>query len=157
MRLIRFMSGLELFRYQKGATIRSMTSWRLSGFNSDSVGICFFDDSERPEERLSYVSGLVDTEVAAVFETVPFSRIQPVESEGVYRDTDRDMPTLTELLSMDLRNLKARHVREWCLPEYSMQTLRLVRYGYPARGTDGWVIEWKGAEHESHQEAEAAV
>lgn len=144
MKLIRFMNSLELIRYQNGGVIRSNVRWSATGLRSESVGICFFDDSESPEERLRYVAGVVDTDTCAVFETVPFVRIQPAESEGVYRDPDEPLPSLKDLLSGWFGSIRTRRIREWCLPEYSKQTLRLIRFGYPFRDRDGWKVEWEG-------------
>lgn len=143
MKLVRFMSRVELLKYQGGYTICNPSVWRIGGWRSSSVGVCFFDDTEPPEERLRYASGVVDSEICAVFETVPFARIQPAESEGVYRDPDNDLPTLEELFTMDLKKLKCRHVREWCLPEYDKSILKLIRVGYPVRHKIGWQIYWE--------------
>lgn len=140
MRLIRFMGAVELNKYLNGETLTNITDWRKAGQRSGSRGFCFFDDSETPEERLPYVSGVVDTELVVTFEVVPFAKIDLHEGFGRYRDTEKDMPTLEELLTF--ANIKFKKVREYSLMEYSNQNLRLLNVGKPIRG-DGWEIDWE--------------
>lgn len=140
MKLIRFMGNEELRKYLNGETLTNTTEWRAAGQASDSRGFCFFDDSEPPEKRLSYVSGIVDTDRVAIFETVPFAKIDLFESFGRYRDTEKDMPTWEELLTFS--NIRYKEVREYSLVEYSNQILRLMKVGKPTRG-DGWEIDWE--------------
>ena len=140
MRLIRFMGFKELRKYLNGETLTNTTEWRAAGQASDSRGFCFFDDTEMPEERLPYVSGVVDTELVVMFETVPFAKIDLHEGFGRYRDTEKDMPTLEDLLTFT--NIKFKKVREYSLTEYSNQILRLLKVGKPIRG-DGWEIDWE--------------
>lgn len=140
MKLIRFMGNEELRKYLNGETLTNTTEWRTAGQASDSRGFCFFDDSEPPEKRLSYMSGIVDTDRVAIFETVPFAKIDLFESFGRYRDTEKDMPTWEELLTFS--NIRYKEVREYSLVEYSNQILRLMKVGKPIRG-DGWEIDWE--------------
>lgn len=147
MRLIRFMGFKELADYLDGNTLRNTTDWNKAGQRSGSKGFCFFDDSEPPEERLPYVSGVVDTELVVMFEVVPFAKIDLHEGFGRYRDTEKDMPTLEELLTFT--NIKFKKVREYSLTEYSNQILRLLKVGKPIRG-DGWKIDW-GKNEEGRQ------
>lgn len=140
MRLIRFMGSEELRKYLNGDKLINATKWRAAGMASDSRGFCFFDDSEPPEKRLPYVSGVVDTELVVTFEVVPFAKIDLHEGFGRYRDTEKDMPTLEELLTF--ANIKFKKVREYSLMEYSNQNLRLLNVGKPIRG-DGWEIDWE--------------
>lgn len=50
MRYVRFMSIEELNKYLSGEKLKNNTVWRDRGDKTDSVGFCFFDDSESPEE-----------------------------------------------------------------------------------------------------------
>ena len=140
MKLIRFMGSEELRKYLNGETLTNTTEWRAAGQASDSRGFCFFDDSEPPEERLPYVSGVVDTDLVVMFEMVLFAKVDLHEGFGRYRDTEKDMPTLEELLTFT--NLKFKKVREYSLTEYNTQILRLLKVGKPIRG-DGWEIDWE--------------
>jgi hypothetical protein len=140
MKLIRFMGREELRKYLDGETLTNTTNWRAAGSRSDSRGFCFFDDSEPPEKRLPYVSGVVNTDVVVMFETVPFAKIELLESLGTYRDAEKDMPTWTELLTFS--NLKMKKVWEYSLMEYSNQILRVLKFGKPVRHPEGWTIEW---------------
>ena len=139
MKLIRFMGSEELRKYLNGETLTNTTEWRAAGQASDSMGFCFFDDSEPPEKRLSYVSGVVDTELVVTFEVVPFAKIDLHEGFGRYRDTEKDMPTLEELLTFT--NIKFKKVREYSLMEYNNQILSLLKVGKPIR-EEGWKIDW---------------
>lgn len=140
MKLIRFMGREELRKYLDGETLTNTTEWRAAGQASDSRGFCFFDDSEPPEKRLQYVSGIVNTDMVAMFETVPFAKIDLFEGSGRYRDVEKDLPTWVDLLTFT--NIKFKEVREYSLTEYSNQILRLLKVGKPIRG-DGWEIDWK--------------
>ena len=144
MKLIRFIGIEELRKYLGGETLTNTTEWRAAGQASDSRGFCFFDDSEPPEKRLSYVSGIVDTDMVAIFETVPIAKIDIHEGFGRYRDPEKDMPTLEELLTFT--NMKFKKVREYSLTEYSNQILRLLKVGKPVRHTErAWEIKWEKA------------
>lgn len=145
MRLIRFMGSEELRKYLNGETLTNTTEWRAAGQASDSRGFCFFDETEPPEERLPYVSGVVDTELVAMFETVPFAKIDLHEGFGRYRDTERDLPTLKELLTFS--NLQFKKVREYSALQYNSQILHIVKVGRPERHPKGWRIDW-GERHE---------
>ena len=144
MKLIRFMGIEELRKYLGGETLTNTTEWRAAGQASDSRGFCFFDDSEPPEKRLSYVSGIVDTDMVAIFETVPFAKIDLFEGSGRYRDVEKDLPTWVDLLTFT--NIKFKEVREYSLTEYSNQILRLLEVGKPVRHTEStWKIKWEKA------------
>lgn len=145
MRLIRFMGSEELRKYLNGETLTNTTEWRAAGQASDSRGFCFFDDTEPPEERLPYVSGVVDTELVAMFETVPFAKIDLHEGFGRYRDTERDLPTLPDLTLLDLLtwDFKEKRVREYSTTKYNAQILQLEKLGVPERYPEGWRIKWK--------------
>ena len=140
MKLIRFMGIEELRKYLGGETLTNTTEWRAAGQASDSRGFCFFDDSEPPEKRLSYVSGIVNTNIVAMFETVPFAKIDLFEGSGRYRDVEKDLPTWVDLLTFT--NIKFKEVREYSLTEYSNQILRLLKVGKPVRYTErAWEIK----------------
>ena len=144
MKLIRFMGREELRKYLDGETLTNTTEWREAGQASDSKGFCFFDYSEPPEKRLSYVSGIVNTDMVAMFETVPFAKIDLFEGSGRYRDVEKDLPTWVDLLTFT--NIKFKEVREYSLTEYSNQILRLLEVGKPVRHTEStWEIKWEKA------------
>ena len=140
MRLIRFMGAEELRKYLNGETLTNITDWNKAGQRSGSKGFCFFDDTEPPEERLKYVSGVVNTEIVAIFRPVPFAKLELTESYGIYRDNKRDLPTLTDLLTWDF---KEKRVREYSTTKYNAQILQLEKLGVPERYPEGWRIEWK--------------
>lgn len=145
MRLIRFMGAVELRKYLNGETLVNIMDWNKAGQRSGSKGFCFFDDSEPPEERLKYVTGVVNTEIVAIFRPVPFAKLELTESYGIYRDNERDLPKLTDLTLTDLltRDIKEKRVREYSTTKYNAQILQLEKLGVPERYPEGWRIEWK--------------
>lgn len=145
MRLIRFMGAVELNKYLNGETLTNTTDWRKTGQRSGSKGFCFFDDSEPPEERLKYVTGVVSTKIVAIFRPVPFAKLELTESYGIYRDNKRDLPKLTDLTLTDLLawDFKEKRVREYSTTKYNAQILQLEKLGIPERYQEGWRIEWK--------------
>ena len=149
MRLIRFMGFKELADYLDGNTLRNTTDWNKAGQRSGSKGFCFFDDTEPPEERLKYVSGVVNTEIVAIFRPVPFAKLELTESYGIYRDNKRDLQKLTDLTLADLLtwDFKEKRVREYSTTKYNAQILQLEKLGVPERYQEGWRIEWKNLRH----------
>lgn len=81
MRYVRFMSIEELNKYLSGEKLKNNTVWRDRGDKTDSVGFCFFDDSESPEERLEYYSRGITctTDVWAVFEQIGGEPLKSVQ------------------------------------------------------------------------------
>lgn len=140
MKLIRFMSSGELAKYLNGDQLKNETNWKRAGQRSGSTGFCFFDDSEPPEKRLHYVSGIVNMQTVAVFETKGLRHSEIRKSAGVYRDPDRDTPAFEELL--DFTNVKVKRVKEYCMKNYSHKTLRLLKIGKPYRDGQSWGIRW---------------
>lgn len=135
MRLIRFMSADELIGYMRGQKIVSDTDWHGAGYRSTSEGICFFPADPPPESRLHYVSGVVDFDRIAEFETVgPTDLIK--EAQGQYRDPNHlhDFPPVRV------------SVTEYCMPWYDMHTLKLIRFGTVYWNSDirYWSICWRG-------------
>lgn len=128
MKYVRFMGKDELRKYRNGETLRSKTIWRENAGNSDSIGFCFFDDSIDPEERLKYLTGVVDTRAVAVFERIVPDPMR--KSIGIYRDPEND--TIENWLAFFLgEDIKTMEVPEYSTEEYSKKTMRLVKTGTP--------------------------
>lgn len=138
MRYVRFMGQKELNEYLAGKCLMNTTDWS-KGSKSNSVGFCFFDDSEAPEERMEYLTGVVSMEIVAVFE--PIEDVRFKESSGLYRDPKQDVPeSLWEAL---FAPITMQQVKEYSLTQYSRHSLRLVAYGKPYLTKDGGhCIEW---------------
>lgn len=141
MKYVRFMGKDELRKYRNGETLRSKTILRENAGNSDSIGFCFFDDSIDPEERLKYLTGVVDTRAVAVFERIVPDPMR--KSIGIYRDPEND--TIENWLAFFLgEDIKTIEVPEYSTEEYSKKTMRLVKTGTPiASLTEDYSIKWE--------------
>lgn len=59
MKYMRFMGQQEYEALMRGEELENHTDWKAARKNSDSVGFCFFDTLEAPEERLRYALGAI--------------------------------------------------------------------------------------------------
>lgn len=136
MMVLRFMGTSEFQKYLDGEIIRSDTDWNKKHFRTNSVGVCFFPAGiENPEDRLKYISGIIDTSICAVFRT----NKKMAKTFGVYRDPDHDDCRL-------FAPIAKKSVQEWCTPSYSKDDFTLIRYGIP----DIWnhTIKWHSVKSE---------
>ena len=137
MRYVRFMSIEELGKYLRGEKLKNHTVWKDRGDKTDSVGFCFFDDSESPEERLEYYSRGITctTDVWAVFEQIGGEPLK--KRTGIYRDPEKDnasieqkmLEAFTAVLHGVFPDIPTMEVTEYSTTEYSQETLRLVAVG----------------------------
>lgn len=135
---VRFMGTNELIKFLHGETLKNETDWSKQAKCTNSIGFCFFDDSVSPESRIEYLTGVVDMDFVAVFE--PICPIQFKESEGMYRDPEKDVPhTLIEALFSAPILMK---VKEYCLNEYNRNMLRLVKVRVPMMRLGNYYIDW---------------
>ena len=138
LRLIRFMSWAELRKYLRGETIKGKTDWSRQG-KSTSKGICFFPSVPPPEQRLHYLSGVVDFQAVAEFEVI--APVNLTTSWGEYRDPDEPLPD--NPWDLVFSPVKMSRVNEYCVPEYSSKILRLRRVGAVGMSKDyEWLINW---------------
>lgn len=138
MNFVRFMGEGEMEAYLNGKVLRNETNWKGIG-KTDSQGFCFFPDTPAPEERLHYLSGVVDFDVVAVFATK--GPIMLRKCSGSYRDPNEKLPgNLTEALFAPPKMIQ---VDEYSMKEYSASSLRLLRIGTVVFGDDrDWHIRW---------------
>lgn len=142
MHYVRFMGETELIRYLKGEILKNTTNWKGKAKNTESVGFCFFDDSVKPEERIEYLTGVVDMEWVALFE--PIGDINFKESKGLYRDPEQDAPK--SLIAALFEPVITMDVKEYSLTEYGKMNLRLVAFGKPYMTESGeYAIHWEAA------------
>ena len=129
MKLIRFMGKSELIAYLLGEDLENHTNWGMHGNRSESVGFCFFDDSESPEYRLHYVAGAADISFCVEFETVGPVKLR--KSQGTYAKPEEMKARTKRGLLRALCSKKVRKVTEYSLEHYNKHMLKLVRAGYP--------------------------
>lgn len=116
-KLMRFMGVNELAAFLAGQELENHTDWRKKGQRTDSKGFCFFDLSEPPEERLKYLSGVVDSSFIAVFEVEDGVRLR--ESSGRYA-----IPGHGDVFPPPMQKKK-----EYSTERYSSRTFKIERFG----------------------------
>lgn len=119
MRYVRFMGFKELEKYLNGETLVNNTVWRERAKCTDSVGFCFFDDSVAPEERIEYLTGVVDMDCVLVCERADGKQLR--KSCGRYRDPSKDILTFDAMVMTN--------VPEYSTEQYSLETMKPVRIG----------------------------
>lgn len=149
MRYVRFMSIEELGKYLRGEKLKNHTVWKDRGGKTDSVGFCFFDDSEPPQKRLEYYSrGITcSTDVWAVFEQISGEPLK--KCTGIYRDPEKDnasieqkmLEALTAALGGKFQDIPTMEVTEYSTTEYSQETLKLVEVGREGRYGIYWLSQ----------------
>lgn len=132
MRLVRFMSREELKRYLAGEKLHNRTNWKTAGNRSESVGFCFFDTAVSPEERMHYLTGIVNMQTVVEFEPVEPQIFRT--SYGIYRDPSKDDFSglnVADLITFLTRSVPTQKVLEYSIGDYSNRTLKLIRVGFP--------------------------
>ena len=126
MRLIRFMGEQELRDLLAGRRLVNYKDHSKTGKNrTDSVGFCFFDTSETPEERMQYLTGIVSMDAVIEIETDQEMK----KGYGEYADPE-NRTSLAEIL-MGVRP-KSKTVTEYSTRKYSLNTVKLIRMGRPS-------------------------
>lgn len=118
-KLMRFMGVNELAAFLAGEELENHTDWRERAQSTDSKGFCFFDLSEPPEERLKYLSGVVDRSFVAVFEVEDGLKLR--ESSGRYA-----IPGHGDVFPQPMQNKT-----EYSTERYSSRTFKIERFGIP--------------------------
>lgn len=116
-KLMRFMGVNELAAFLAGQELENHTDWRERAQSTDSKGFCFFDLSEPPEERLKYLSGVVDRSFVAVFEVEDGVKLR--ESSGRYA-----IPGHGDVFPPPMQKK-----REYSTERYSSRTFTIKRFG----------------------------
>lgn len=71
MQVFRFMSNYEFEQYRSGKTlINKKDHHQETKRRTNSIGFCFLDINDyKPEKALHFLSGIVNFDICAVFET----------------------------------------------------------------------------------------
>lgn len=117
MELMRFMGVNELAAFLAGEELENHTDWSKKGQRTKSKGFCFFDLSEPPEERLKYLTGVVDRSFIAVFEVDDGVKLR--ESYGRYA-----IPGYGCVFPPPMQNKV-----EYSTERYSSRTFTIKRFG----------------------------
>lgn len=116
-KLMRFMGVNELAAFLADQELENHTDWRRRAQSTDSTGFCFFDLSEPPEERMKYLSGVVDSSFIAVFEVEDGVKLR--ESSGRYA-----IPGHGDIFPPPMQKK-----REYSTERYSSRTFKIKRFG----------------------------
>lgn len=111
MKVFRFMSKVEFEEYMKGTLLLNNKKHVGQTF---SQGFCFLDYNEyKPEDAVKFLSGIVNFDVCAVFET----KKKLNKSQALYHLPNTYPP-------------KKFVANEYCTTMYDNQKLKLVKYAY---------------------------
>ena len=106
----RFMSNKEMQKLSSGMVLKHTGKFNA---RTTSNGFCFLSDEKyTPEEAYLFLSGIVTDDVVVEFKT----NTPLVESIGIYSDPYGNYFDCME-------------VKEYCISEYSRETMIPVRYG----------------------------
>lgn len=117
--LMRFMGVNELAAFLAGEELENHTDWSKKGQRTASKGFCFFDLSEPPEERLKYLTGVVDRSFIAVFEVDDGVKLR--ESSGRYAIPGHSGDFIYPP--------PMQKKREYSTERYSSRTFKIKRFG----------------------------
>lgn len=144
MKYMRFMGREEYEALMRGEELENHTDWKAVGKNSDSVGFCFFDTLEAPEERLSYALGVISlqTEYCVIFKCKG-ARLR--QGYGTYaKPVDI---TRIDQIDRTLNHQNILRKKEYSTEHYSNRTMvpvaagEIVLWGRPREKE--YEIEWK--------------
>lgn len=126
MRVFRFMSKKEFDLYNKGIALRNMT-FHGDGNRSSSIGFCFLDCNDfEPEEAIHFLSGLVSTDVCAIFD-VDKDKLRVAKAQ--YADNRTKNAPLSVLIEQIRTNsIPSMEITEYCTTHYSAEDFKLVKY-----------------------------
>lgn len=124
MKYMRFMSRKELDALLSGETLKNTADWQKKNMKTQSVGFCFFDCLEPPEERLRYLLGVSFPEVCVIFKargaSLKKSRARYAKPVEV---------TSWEQVERTMNDQNMLYKAEYSTEEYSGKTMVPVRIG----------------------------
>lgn len=126
MRVFRFMSNSEFEMYKTGKVLVNNNNHREKGFKSDSVGFCFFDESEIDiKQAIHFLSGLVSFDICAVFET---DKNNLKQGYGVYKRNCKPTGNLGIDLVIALMDNNTMRRTEYSTKTYSKENFKLIKF-----------------------------
>ncbi len=123
VKVFRFMSKEEFEKYRNGEILIN-TAKHIAKTNSK--GFCFlsFEDFT-PEEAMHFLSGIVNFEVCAIFET----NTRLTKSYGVYAEPiNSTANTLKDIMSLFQAFYNRFTATEYCTTEYDKKKMKLLKY-----------------------------
>ncbi len=123
VKVFRFMSKEEFEKYRNGEILIN-TAKHIAKTNSK--GFCFLSLKDfTPEEAIHFLSGIVNFEVCAVFETDEIL----TKSYGIYAKPIKDTGnTLKDLMNLFYGFNNGFTASEYCATEYDNKEMKLLKY-----------------------------
>lgn len=122
MKVFRFMSNEEFEKYNAGKTLTNKTK-HYRNTNTNSKGFCFLDLEEyAPEYAIHFLSGLVSTDICAIFEV---DEKELIKSWGKYA---KPIQNIKELFANWFEGFIAN---EYCATKYSKEKFKLIKHTKP--------------------------
>ena len=127
MKVFRFMSNYEFEQYRSGKTlINKKDHHQETKRRTNSIGFCFLDINDyKPEKALHFLSGIVNFDICAVFETDKIlnktwgTYAKPIKSNGnPLEDILRVLNGFNEQFTST----------EYCITEYNNEDFKLIKY-----------------------------
>lgn len=126
MRVFRFMSNSEFEMYKTGKVLINNNNHREMCFKSDSIGFCFFDESEIDiKQAIHFLSGIVSFDICAVFET---DKDNLKQGYGIYKKQCKATGNLARDLVIALMNEDTIKRTEYCTKTYSKENFKLIKF-----------------------------
>lgn len=127
MKVFRFMCKKEFENYRNG--INLINAKEHEG-KTNSVGFCFLDYEEyTPERAMHFLTGIVDLDVCAVFET----DVELDKTWGIYakplEECVKPESSLFEILMEALAGANEKmEINEFCTKNYNNNSFKLIKY-----------------------------
>ena len=139
MKVFRFMSKEEFEKYNNNLTLKNN---KQHDGKTNSIGFCFLNiDEYTPEEAMHFLSGVVNFDICAVFETNEKLK----KTYGIYaKPIDPTESIITDMINLFLGFNDSFKANEYCITEYSKETMKLLKYSEKI-----W-DQWNPAEKQSN-------
>lgn len=127
MQVFRFMSNYEFEQYRSGKTlINKKDHHQETKRRTNSIGFCFLDINDyKPEKALHFLSGIVNFDICAVFETDKILN----KTWGTYAKPIKSNGNLLEDILRVLYGFNEQFTStEYCITEYNNEDFKLIKY-----------------------------
>ena len=127
MQVFRFMSNYEFEQYRSGKTlINKKDHYQETKRRTNSIGFCFLDINDyKPEKALHFLSGIVNFDICAVFETDKILN----KTWGTYAKPIKSNGNLLEDILRVLHGFNEQFTStEYCITEYNNEDFKLIKY-----------------------------
>lgn len=126
MRVFRFMSNEEFEKYINGETLINNTNHKNNKFRTSSDGFCFFNEEAIDiKEAIHFLSGIVNFDVCAVFET-DISTLH--KGYGIYAKPLKSTGNFAIDLYNVLTNRETIKRTEYSTKQYNKKTFKLIKF-----------------------------